>query len=405
MTPGPWAALFRRSGYLRYFATVALSRAAGTMFNVAVVLLVLQRTSSLSLAGLTAAAGSLPAGVSGPFLGAWLDVARSRRALIAIDQWATVVALAGILALAGHAPDWTLPAIATVYGVTRPLSAGGFSSVLPEVAGGDLLPTANTMEATSINLAFIVGPAVAGLIAGVAGPAVAVEVELGLTLVVIAMVLSDRTFELRSASRAVGVGRSVIEGLRALWTIAPLRAGAFSAALSVVAWGSLNVGFAAYAVSLHAGAHSAGYLWASISAGSVVSAFAFRRRAAQMPTLLLTAGSSVAMGLSAVLWPLAPNLAVALVLVALTGLLEGPALGAYFTVRQRYTPAHLRGQVFSTIVSLNLAGMAIGSALAGPVNAALGTTATLLIFTVLELGAGAAMLTAGSSLRGSASHA
>ena len=37
-------------------------------------------------------------------------------------------------------------------------------------------------------------------------------------------------------------------------------------------------------------------------------------------------------------WPLAQSLPVALALIALGGLADGPALAATFAVRQRYTP-------------------------------------------------------------------
>jgi MFS family permease len=401
-----WTDLARQPGYPRYFLAVALARVPTTMWAVAVALLVLSRTGSLSLAGVTIAAGSLPAAITGPLLGAWLDVTRSRRMLIALDQFSAIAALVGILLVAGHGPDWTLPALAVAYGLTSPLSMGAFRSVLPELVGSELLPKANTMEATSINLAYIVGPAVAGAIAGAAGAAVAVEVQIGLFAATIALIITAEVFELRPPTRPGGglVG-SVRDGLGALWRIVPLRAVSASSLFSVMGWGSLNVGFPAYAIAVNAGAHASGYLWAGVSVGSVVSAFAFARVAARLSTVVLMAGSSLAMGCSALLWPLASNLPAAVVLVTLTGVLEGPALAAFFTVRQRYTPAHLRGQVFSTAGSLTLAGMAVGSALAGPVHAALGTDATLLAFVVLQLVSAACLLSARGVLRGTEAHA
>ena len=90
--------------------------------------------------------------------------------------------------------------------------------------------------------------------------------------------------------------------------------------------------------------------------------------------------------------------------VTLTGLLEGPALSAFFTVRQRFTPPALRGQVFSTIASFTLAGMAIGSALAGPLQARLGTTAVLLAFALLQLVSAACILGGHRALRGTMAH-
>jgi MFS family permease len=402
---GTWSGLVRHPGYLRYFVAVALARVPSTMWAVAVALLVLERTGSLSLVGVTVAAGSLPAAFTGPLLGAWLDLTRSRRLLIALDQLTAIAALVGILLVAGHGPDWALPALGVAYGLTSPLSLGAFRSVLPELVGSELLAKANTMEATSINLAYIVGPAVAGAIAGGAGPAAAVEVQIGLFAATIALTVTAEVLELRPSARSTaGLIGSVRDGLRALWTILPLRAVSASSLFSVMGWGSLNVGFPAFAIAVRAGAHASGYLWAAVSLGSVISAFAFARFAARLSTVALIAGSSLAMACSAMLWPLAGSLPVAIVLVTITGLLEGPALAAFFTVRQRYTPPHLRGQVFSTVGSLTLAGMAIGSALAGPLHSTLGTDATLFAFPVLQLVSAACLIPARSELGGTAAH-
>src|SRR5437016_3133458 len=116
---GELSRLLRRPGYVRFVLTVSFSRIGVTMFGTAGVLLVLARTGSTTLAGVTAAAATLPGALSGPLLGAWLDVARSRRVLIVIDQLSSVVALLAIVALAGHAAAWTVPAVAAVYSVTR----------------------------------------------------------------------------------------------------------------------------------------------------------------------------------------------------------------------------------------------------------------------------------------------
>ncbi len=109
------------------------------MFGTAGVLLVLARTGSTTLAGVTAAAATLPGALSGPLLGAWLEVARSRRVLMVIDQLTSVVALLGMVALAGHGRDWTLPAVAALYSLTRPFSSGTFFSALAEIAGTSLI--------------------------------------------------------------------------------------------------------------------------------------------------------------------------------------------------------------------------------------------------------------------------
>ena len=167
--PAAYRHLLRRSGYRSFVLTVSLSRTGVTMFGVAGVLLVLRRTGSAPLAGVTAAAAMLPAALSGPLLGAWLDVARSRRMLMVIDQLSSVVCLLALVALAGHAPNWTLPAVAIVYSVTRPFSSASFFSAMAEIVGPELLDHASAIEASSLNVSFVLGPALAGAIAGGGG--------------------------------------------------------------------------------------------------------------------------------------------------------------------------------------------------------------------------------------------
>jgi predicted MFS family arabinose efflux permease len=120
----------------------------------------------------------------------------------------------------------------------------------------------------------------------------------------------------------------------------------------------------------------------------MASAFALRGLATRLRPRVLIGSSFLAMAVSAAVWPLAGSLAVALALIVLTGALEGPSLVALIAVRQRLAPPHLRGQVFSTAGSLDLAAIAAGAAIAGPLQAALGTDATLLVFAAVLATAG-----------------
>ena len=183
------------------------------MFMTSGVLLVLARTGSAPLAGVTAAASVVPGALTGPVLGAWLDVARRRRLLVVLDQLLSVAALVAILVLAGHAPDWTVPAAAVLYGVTRPLSSGSFFSALAEIAGADLLDQASAVEATSLNVAVIIGPALAGVLAGAVGAARTVEVQIVLTLIVAVLIAINAAFEARPPQRAESLGHAAARRL------------------------------------------------------------------------------------------------------------------------------------------------------------------------------------------------
>ena len=224
MNRGDYGSLLRRPRYRGFVTTVALARVSGTMFNTAGVLLVLARTGSAPLAGATAAAGVLPGALSGPVLGAWLDVAARRRVLIVVDQLLSVAGLLAIVALAGHAPGWTVPAVAVLYSITRPFSTGSFFSALAEIAGPELLDAASAIEASSLNLSFVIGPALGGALAGAAGAATALEVQAGLTVVVAVLVAVNPAFEARPEQRAGSVGEALREGIGALARSRILRA-------------------------------------------------------------------------------------------------------------------------------------------------------------------------------------
>lgn len=386
MAPPETARLLRRPGFLRYFTTVAAVRATGTMFNVAGVLLILQRTHDLALAGLVVAASALPGAFTGPFLGGWLDVTRNRRRLLVLDRAVTAGALAAVLLLAGHAPNWTLPLAALVYGLTTPLSSGAFQAVLPEIVGDELLDMANVFEGASINFAFIIGPALSGLLAATAGAATAIEVQLMSGIVLAALIATDQTFELRPR-RVQGSPERVLaavkQGLAATWRIAPLRWNVVIDVFYVLAWSTLYVSFPAFGVTIGAGAHVSGYMWAAIAAGSMVGGFAIRQRGTLRSPAVFIGGCFLAMALSAVFWPLASGLAVALVLVFLTGVLDGPGLVGLISIRQRLAPPQLRAAIFTTATSLHSAEVAAGAAAAGLIHKAFGTTVTLLCFPAL----------------------
>ena len=136
-------------GYLRFVSAATLARVSDEMFSVGVVLLVLDRTGSAGLAGATVAAITLPSLVTGPLLGAWLDLTGRRRVLMVADQLLITAVLLAVVLMVGNAPDWTIPLVVLVAGLTYPLSFGGFTSLIPAIVPDELLPPANALETSS----------------------------------------------------------------------------------------------------------------------------------------------------------------------------------------------------------------------------------------------------------------
>ena len=111
--------------------------------------------------------------------------------------------------------------------------------------------------------------------------------------------------------------------------------------------------------------------------------------------------STLVIGVSMAAAALAPGW-LTLAAVALGGAGEGPQLTALLAVRHRETPAHLRGQVYTTAASLKIAGLAAGAAFAGPL-AGWSVPGCLLIAAGTELTAAAAYLAAGPPVQDSVS--
>ena len=397
MDTASFSRLRRQPGYPLFYATATITRFADDMFSVGAVLLVLERTGSAALAGATIAAVTFPSVVTGPILGAWLDRSGNRRRIMILDQVLAATTIVAIVLLAGHVPNWVLPLIGLGAGITWPLSFGGFTSFIPVIVPEDLLPRANALEATSFNLAIIMGPALAGTISALAGPSTSLLVEAGLTYAAIGMIAS-----IRALDKAPGHDdrRPLLEiarsGVRHIVSVPQLRSVTAAGALSLGGLGLLTVAFPFFAVdALGEGRSAAGYLWAAFAAGSTVGALVVVRLQSRWRPDRVVLAAIATLGCLMLLWPLAGALVPALCLIALAGVADGPGFAATFTVRQLWTPRELHGQVFTTAASLKVGAYSMGAAVAGFAVVSLGARGTLL----LAAGVQFAAVTAGLVLR------
>lgn len=374
-------------GYPGFVAAATLARVSDEMFSVGVVLLVLDRTGSAGLAGATVAALTFPSLVSGPLLGAWLDLTGRRRSLMIFDQLVIASVLVALVALIGNAPNWLIPLVVIPAGITYPLSFGGFTSMIPALVPGELLPPANALETTSFNSALVVGPALAGTLSAVIGPAAPLIVEAVLALAALALIVRipglDRPPE-RARDRTLW--RIAADGLRIIVSVPQLRGVTAAAAFGMTGLGLLTVAFPLFAVE-HLDVHrsAAGYMWAAFAVGSTLGALSLVRVQRVFPPERIVFTGYAVFGLLMLTWPLAGALPVFLALVALAALADGPALAAQFGTRQLHVPPSLYGQVFTTAVGIKVGSFSLGAALAGALATGLGSAETLVIGASLQM--------------------
>jgi MFS family permease len=373
-------------GYLKFLSAATLARVSDEMFSVGVVLLVLDRTESAGLAGATVAAITLPSLISGPLLGAWLDLTGRRKKLMAIDQVAIACVLVALVLLVGHAPAWVIPLVVVPAGITYPLSFGGFTSMIPVLVPGELLPPANAVETSSFNSALVVGPALAGTLSALAGPEVPLLVEAGLALAALALIVRIPGLDSRPERDERTLWSIAADGLRQIVLVRQLRGITAAAAMGMTGLGLLTVAFPLFAVE-HLGADRsvAGYMWAAFAVGSTLGALTLVRLQRRVPPERIVLGGYAVFGLLMLSWPLAGSLPVFLLLVSVAALVDGPALAAQFAVRQQYVPPSLYGQVFTSAVGVKVGSFSLGAGMAGVVVTGLGSSEALLVAATLQL--------------------
>ncbi|WP_051324287.1 MFS transporter [Candidatus Solirubrobacter pratensis] len=347
----------------RYLLAAAACRLADAMW-LAPILLVLDRTGSASLGGLTASAALLPTLVTAPLLGAWLDVAGRRRYAIAGNQVLLAAALTAMLAV----PAPLMVPCAALAGLTQPLVTGGFSSMVASLVAPERLPRAAALDSMTYNVVNVAGPALAGGAAAAAGAHAAVGLQVALALAGLAAVLSlPRAVD---GERAAEAPWPVLRaGASHLLRTPDLRAVTLITMLAQLPWGFMGVGAPALAAALGAGEEAGGLLLAAVAAGALAGAALAPALQARRGLLGLVAAGTFAQGLGLALLAAAPSPPSALAAAALTGAPQGVAIAALMTARSRWSPPHLRAQVFTSAAGLRTGVYAAGAALAGPVLA------------------------------------
>jgi MFS family permease len=391
-------ALRQSRGYPQFLTAATVARLADEMFAIGVVLLILDRTDSPALAGVTVAAATLPSVVSGPVIGAWLDRTGRRSLIYKVDRLLLCAVLLGILAAAGDAPHFVLPLLAFITGLTLPVTFTGFTSMIPLMVEQDLLPHANAVEAASQNIALIGGPALAGLLAAAAGPPAALVGEIALTLVALVLILRIPDLNRGASAQPAPLRTVIARGLRHIAHEPILRVVSVAGAINNVGWGMLVVVFPLWAVDLGASSSASGALWSTFALGSLIGALGLSRFQARYPQDRVVFTCMFALAVGMLTWRLAGALPVALALVGLTAVVEGPIMAAVFSLRQQRTPGELQAQVMGTLGSVQIAAFSIGSAIGGPVVVALGARPTILAVAVAILAAA----TMGAAVRAAA---
>jgi MFS family permease len=396
-TPEPetsYRALFRIPSMGRILLGMALSRIAGSMLGVALVLFTLDRFGSPGLAGLVTFAGTAPGLLVAPIVGALLD-RHGRTRLIILDQLTAAVCLVAIasLTIAGLLTPLLLVAISAVAGLTAPLSNVGLRTLFPLIVPRHLWERVNAVDSNGYVLATLVGPPVAGVMVQLVGAPQALYLIAALYAVSTVAIL--RVPDPASAGSNDRLLVAAWDGLRYTISNPTLRGLGVTLTIQNLAWGIISIALPVILLqNLGLGGAIVGIVWAvsGVTGGiGALMAGQWRVQGRERPMLVWPIAG---MAVSASIVLLSPTLPVILGVMAVQGFLNGPMDVAMFTLRQRRTDPAWLGRAFAVSMSFNFLGYPFGAALGG-VLVGYGTNVALaaaVAFTVLSAVVGWVML-------------
>jgi len=335
--------------------------------------LVLQLTNSGTALGVVTALQFAPSLLLSLYGGALADRGDKRRLLLATQTGIAVTALVlGLLDVTGVVRIWQVLALAAILGVVSALDTPIRQSFVVEMVGPEDLPNAVALNATTFNLARIIGPAIAGVVISAFGTGWAFLGNAASSIAVLTGLSLMRTAELfpsRPVDRAPGQYRAALRYVRnrsdlVLPMVLIFVLGTFGYNYQI------TIALIAKQV-FHRGADSFGLLSTALAIGATGGALAAtlrRNRPTRLFLLLAATGFSLAEILAA-LMPGFGLTALALLPAGFTMITMAQAANA--TVQLGVEPT-MRGRVMGLYILCFMGGTPLGAPIVGWVAEVLG---------------------------------
>ena len=169
--PSAWVPLKQPIFRALWIATV-FSNIGTWMHDVGASWLMTSLAPSPLMVALVQAATSLPVFFLALPAGALADIADRRRYLIATQLWMLVTAaILGVCTLIGITNAWLLLAFTFALGCGAAMTMPAWAAIAPELVSRDTLPAAITLNGLGMNVSRAIGPALAGVVVAMSGPA------------------------------------------------------------------------------------------------------------------------------------------------------------------------------------------------------------------------------------------
>ncbi|HEX3518554.1 MAG TPA: MFS transporter [Solirubrobacteraceae bacterium] len=363
--------------YRRYISGQSVSLIGTWMQMAAQSWLVLTLTHSATTLGVIVALQTVPVLLLGPYGGVIADRVDKRRLMVILQGAMGVQALVlGLLTVTGAVKLWEIGVLALLLGLNNAFENPARQSFMLEMVGPENLRNAVSLNSVLVNVARVIGPAVAGVLIATVGEGVCFLVNAASFVAVVASLTTlDRSAIHPSppSGREPGQLREGLTYIRRTPELAvPLVMMALAGCLAYEFQVTLPV---MASQGLHAGATGFGFMTSAMGVGAVIGGLVVATKGKTGLPPLIAAASAFAVVL--LLASLAPSLPLELFALALAGGASISFMSTGNSTLQLTAAPSMRGRVMSLWFVAFQGSTPIGGPIIGWVMAAFGARAGL----------------------------
>lgn len=313
-------------------------------------------------------AAALPTVLLAPVAGRVADEVDSRKILTI----ATLISAAAAFSMAMASSAWTLLGLVVALQAAQAFADPSWAALTPRIVGEERTGRAIGSMQMLLTMALVAGPALAGLIVGVADARIAFLVD-GSTFLVLAgaaLAIRTRRSPVRTSDESDTESPSQrLVGLHVLRSDAILGPLVFMLVVFVLGGESANV-IEVFLIrdSLQGSSVAYGLAGALGGAGMFVGVWIAARWRQESTRVRGVVGSALTMAVLMIAAGLSPSLAIALIAFAVSGVANGALNVSFATLMILRTPDRRRGRVVAVVSGLTRACAIIGPALGGAVG-------------------------------------
>lgn len=374
--------------YRLYFIGQGISLPGTWMQRISQAWLVLQLTDSGTALGIVTALQTLPILFLTP-LGGMIADRFSKRMLLYITQGTAAILafIFAILVFTNTIQLWMVYILAAMFGIINSLDSPTRQTFVFEMVGRDNLSNAITLNSTEINLARIIGPAIAGLIIASAGLSICFFLNAVSYLAVLLCLFLMDSKELNISKPAEKVQGQLMNGFKYIWDTPILR----NVLTMMAIVGTLSYEFevslpllAKYTFS--GDAHYYAFLTSAMGAGAVIGGLATASR--KQTTAKGITKILFAFGISIFIVAIAPSISIAIAAMVFVGIFSIRFMTLGNTTLQLESTPGMRSLVMSLWTMAFLGSTPVGGPIIGFVGEHANPRIALIVSSIAAIGAG-----------------